>query len=149
MKYIECPEIYEGKELSLFLAGGITNCHDWQKELVELLKDTNLTLLNPRRKNFQENNTDIEKQQITWEFDHLKKASAVSFWFTKETLCPITLYELGKQSASKKPIFIGVHPNYKRKRDIEIQTKLILPEIKIVYSLNDLAKQIIFWAKKD
>ncbi len=149
MKYIECPEIHRGKETSLFLAGGITNCPDWQAELTNLLKDNNLTLLNPRRKNFQENSPEIEEQQISWEFNHLKKSSAVSFWFPSETLCPITLYELGKQSASKKPIFIGVHPNYKRMRDVEIQTKLIRPEIKIVYSLIDLSNQIKYWAKKD
>ncbi len=89
MIYIECPEIYKEKETSLFLAGGITNCPDWQLELVERLKDTNLTLINPRRKNFQENNLELEQQQISWEFNHLKKASAVSFWFPKETLCQL------------------------------------------------------------
>ena len=148
MKYIECPETHEGKETSLFLACGITNCPDWHKELIELLKDTYLTLLNPRRKNFQENNPEIEEEQISWEFNHLKKASAVSFWFTKETLCPITLYELGKQSTSNKPLFIGVHPDYSRKRDVEIQTKLIRPEINVVYSLNELAEQIKNWNDK-
>lgn len=148
MKYIECPEIYKENETSLFLAGGITNCLNWQNELIELLKDTNLTLLNPRRKKFESNNTNMEEEQIIWEFNHLKKSSAVSFWFTNETLCPITLYELGKQITSNKPIFIGIHPEYKRKRDVEIQTKLIRPEIKIVYSLTKLAEQIMKWEKK-
>jgi hypothetical protein len=69
----------------------------------------------------------------------------VSFWFPKETLCPITLYELGKQSASNKPIFVGVHPEYARRRDVEIQTQLIRPEVKIVYSLEDLAQEIKIW----
>jgi hypothetical protein len=142
MKYVECPKVYEGNEESLFLAGGISNCSDWQAELIELLKDTDLVLLNPRRKHYPTDNSDIEEEQIKWEFDHLKKATAVSFWFTKETLCPITLYELGKQSALDKQIFIGVHPNYTRKSDIEIQTKLIRPEVKIVYSLKELAEQI-------
>ncbi len=41
-----------------------------------------------------------------------------------------------------KQIFIGVDPEYSRKRDVEIQTSIIRPEIKIVYSLTDLAKQI-------
>ena len=145
MKYLECPEIYLGNEKSLFLAGGISNCTDWQKDLVTLLKDTNLTLLNPRRKNFEVNNLDLEKEQITWEYNHLNKATGVSFWFTKETLCPITLYELGKQSALYKPLFIGIHPDYQRKRDVEIQIGLIRPEIKIVYSLENLSNQIIDW----
>lgn len=107
-----------------------------------MLKDTNLVLLNPKRKNFQENDPNIEHEQINWEYEHLKNASAVSFWFTEETICPITLYELGKQSTINKPLFIGIHPNYKRIKDVEIQTSLIRPEIKIVYSLKDLAEQI-------
>ena len=142
MKYIECPEIYDGKETFLFLAGGISGCPNWQIELAEMLKETNLVVLNPRRKHFLENNPDIEEEQITWEYNHLKKADIISFWFPKETLCPITLYELGKQSTNNKPILIGVHPDYKRKRDVEIQTKLIRPGVKIVYSIKDLAEQI-------
>lgn len=147
MKYIECPEIYEdiGNERSLFIAGGITNCSDWQSELVEKLKDENLIILNPRRKHFPINDPNVEIEQIKWEYEHLKKASAISFWFAPETLCPITLYELGKQSILSKNLFIGVHPNYARKLDVEIQTKLIRPEIKIVYSLHNLADQIKAW----
>lgn len=146
MSYIECPQIYEGRERSLFLAGGISNCPIWQPDLVKLLKGTDLTILNPRRRNFSTDNPNIEEEQIAWEYDHLRKASAVSFWFPKETLCPITLYELGKQSVLDNPIFIGVHPDYARRRDVEIQTRLARPEIKIVYSLPDLANQIKTWA---
>jgi hypothetical protein len=146
MKYIECPKIYSGNEKSLFLAGGITNCPNWQLQFIELLGDANLVILNPRRKNFSADNSDIEEEQIKWEYEHLKKASAVLFWFPKETLCPITLYELGKQSADKKPVFIGIHPDYKRKRDVEIQTRLARPEIRIVYSLKDLTEQIKRWS---
>ncbi|MDP3882347.1 MAG: nucleoside 2-deoxyribosyltransferase domain-containing protein [Nanoarchaeota archaeon] len=147
MKYIECPQEYDGAGVSLFVAGGISNCGDWQKEFIEELKDAKLVILNPRRKIFQIDNSDIEEEQITWEYNNLGKASAVSFWFPPETLCPITLYELGKQSISKKPLFIGIHPEYKRKTDVEIQTRLIRPEVKIVYSLNDLANQVREWAK--
>jgi hypothetical protein len=142
MKYIECPQVYDGKENSIFLAGGITSCPIWQTRLVKLLEDTNLVLLNPRRNHFPKDNPNIDEEQIAWEYEHLAKASIVSFWFPKETLCPITLYELGKQCMSKKPLFIGVHPDYQRKRDIEIQIRLIRPDIKIVYSLENLASQI-------
>ena len=145
MKHITCPENYDGKEKSLFLAGGITNCSDWQAEIIKLLKNTDLVLLNPRRKHFSTDNPNIDQEQIKWEFEHLKKATAVSFWFTEETLCPITLYELGKQSALDKPVFVGVHPRYARIKDVEIQTKLIRPEVKIVYSLKELAEQIKNW----
>ncbi|MEB3215903.1 MAG: hypothetical protein VKN72_06555 [Nostocales cyanobacterium 94392] len=42
-----------------------------------------------------------------------------------------------------KPLFIGVHPNYPRRQDVEIQTNLVRPDINIVYSLEALAKQIL------
>jgi len=148
MKYIECPQKYEGNEKSLFLAGGISNCPDWQSDLVKLLAGTNLTLLNPRRKHYPTDNPNIEEEQIKWEYKHLRRADVISFWFTKETICPITLYELGKQSTSERPIFIGIHPEYSRIRDVEIQTSLVRPEIKIVYSLDDLAGQIKKWIKE-
>jgi hypothetical protein len=150
MKYIECPQIYEPVqgEQSVFLAGGISNCADWQTTLVNLLQDTNLVLLNPRRKNFSLNNLEMERQQIQWEYEHLQKATATSFWFPKETLCPITLYELGKQSVGNKPLFIGVNPEYLRMRDVVIQTRLIRPEIVIAKSLDELAQQIKQWENK-
>lgn len=146
MRYVECPEVYSGAQRALFLAGGISNCPDWQKHLVKLLQDRNLVLLNPRRKEFSIN-ASIEEEQILWEHTHLLKADAVSFWFPCETMCPITLYELGKQSAYEKPIFVGVHPQYLRRRDVEIQTRLARPEVKITYSLEDLAEQIKSWDK--
>ncbi|MDP3026912.1 MAG: nucleoside 2-deoxyribosyltransferase domain-containing protein, partial [Nanoarchaeota archaeon] len=106
-----------------------------------------ITLLNPRRKNFPIHDPNAPKNQTTWEYNHLRKADAISFWFPKEAICTITLYELGAWSMKDKPLFVGVHDEYSRKIDIEIQTELIKPEIKIVYSLNDLAKQIKKWSR--
>lgn len=145
MKYIECPAVHLGKEKSIFLAGGITACADWQKEMVELLSEEEIVLLNPRRADFNANNPNMSLKQITWEHSHLNKASAILFWFSHETLCPITLYELGKWTAKGKKIFIGIHPEYKRKFDVEYQTKLERPEIDIVYDLQSLANQVKYW----
>ena len=152
MKYIECPNQYIKKdksELSLFVAGGITGCSNWQKEYVGLLRDENVVLLNPRREKFPSKPTEaVNSEQITWEFDYLKNSDAVSFWFTQETVCPITLYELGKQVMIDRPVFVGVHPNYTRKEHLEIQLKLIRPEIEIAYNLEDLANQVKTWIKQ-
>lgn len=147
MRYIECPDVYEGNEKSLFLAGGITNCSNWQLELVSLLKDEDITLLNPRRKNFPINDSKAAEEQIKWEYTHLRKAKAISFWFPKETICPIVLYELGAWSIADKPIFVGTHPEYSRRQDVEIQMKLVRSKIKIVYSIEKLAEQIKGWVK--
>ncbi len=55
MKYIESPDYYSKTDkMAIFLAGGITDCTDWQLEMVNLLKDLDIILLNPRRKNFRD-----------------------------------------------------------------------------------------------
>lgn len=151
MKYIESPaslsEVYTGGLRSIFLAGGITSCPDWQQEMRGLLSDTNLVLLNPRRVDFPIHDPSAALEQIAWEHEHLRLADAILFWFPHETLCPIVLYELGAWSMADKTIFVGVHPDYARRQDVEIQTGLTKPWIKIVYSLQDLANQIKFWSK--
>ena len=144
MRYIEALENLEPEQnqSSLFLAGGITDCPDWQQELVRLLRDTDLILLNPRRANFPMTDPTAANQQIDWEHRHLRLADAISFWFCAEAMQPITLYELGAWSMTDKPLFVGVHPDYSRRQDVEIQTKLVRPDVKIVYALSDLANQI-------
>ena len=57
MKVITAPEYYSPKnnELCVFLAGGITNCDDWQQEVIYYLKHIpeektdRLVVFNPRR----------------------------------------------------------------------------------------------------
>lgn len=143
MKYIESPEyFFKTNEKTIFLAGGITNCPNWQSDMANLLKIYDIVLLNPRRKNFPIDDPRASKEQIKWEFDHLRIADAILFWFPEESICPIALYELGAWCMTQKPVLVGVHPNYKRKKDIEEQTSLVRPDIKIVYSLDKLAKQI-------
>jgi len=92
MHYVEALQTYDGNEASLFLAGGISGCPDWQKEIIEKLKDLPLVLFNPRRASFPIEDKDAARAQIEWEHIHLRKASAISFWFPCETLNPIVLY---------------------------------------------------------
>jgi len=153
MNYIEAPSditnpgALNGCHKSIFLAGGITNCPDWQQEMRELLSDTNLTILNPRRANFPIHDKSAAYKQIKWEHKHLHLATAILFWFPEETLCPIVLYELGYWAPTTKPIFIGTHLEYARRQDVEIQTRLARPQRRtIVYQLPLLANQVIHWA---
>jgi hypothetical protein len=143
MKYVEAPNTIGSLfEPSIFLAGAISGAEEWQTNLVDKLKDTNIVIFNPRRKNFPIHDPSAAEAQITWEFHHLIRASIISFWFSKETLGPIVLFELGAHLKDNKPILIGMDPKYQRRQDVEIQTRLVRPEITIVYSLDDLSKQI-------
>lgn len=141
MRYIEAPD-ESTLSPTLFLAGGISNCPDWQSHMVSLLRDENLTIFNPRRKDFDVSKKDESKKQIEWEARHLEKADMISFWFPSETLCPIVLYELGAWSMTDKKIFVGIHPDYKRREDVVIQTKLKKPDVQIAYSILNLVNQI-------
>jgi Nucleoside 2-deoxyribosyltransferase like len=145
MQYVEAPETYDGHQRSLFLAGGIVGCPDWQRQVVEHLRDTELTLLNPRRANFPIDDPSAAEHQITWEHHHLRKATAICFWFPCETLCPIVLYELGAWSMTEKRVFIGVHPDYQRRQDVVLQTGLARPDVTVVLSVPALVAQIRQW----
>lgn len=144
MKYIECPDTCDLilNQDSVFIAGGIRGCHDWQKEMVSLLADTDLALLNPRREPFPTSDPNAVLEQVKWEYDYLHKATSILFWFPAEIVCSTALYELGFWSYSSKPLYIGVHPEFNKRRTVELQTQLSRPNIEISYSLPELAKQI-------
>ncbi len=158
MIYIEAinnNEEVENEKLKLFLAGGITGCSDWQEEMAQIMKDLDIVIYNPRRKKYPKGIREIEKQ-IRWEYNKLKKADIISVWFAHETIQPITLYELGKWVNSHiqdKHIFIGIDPEYARKTDVVIQTKLALADSGIKKftfydNIEDLANAIRGYIEK-
>lgn len=143
MKLITAPNHYRSdQEISLFLGGGITNCPNWQNDIIEGLSDADCVLYNPRRENFDISNPEESDIQIEWEHQYLSYSTAIMFWFPEETLCPITLYELGKYTSTCRYVFVGCHPNYARKFDVVKQLSLSRPDINVVFSLDDLANQI-------
>jgi hypothetical protein len=143
MTYIEAPHEYEPSGVpSLFLAGGISDCDGWQWRLAEMLSPLDLVVLNPRRKAFPMDDPSAAERQIRWEFRHLRRATARLFWFPSATLCPIALYELGAWSMAPDPLFVGVDPAYARWQDVEIQTRLARPEVRIRYSIDELANDV-------
>jgi len=83
------------------------------------------------------------EEQIRWEFHRLRMIKNILFWFPKETLCPITLYELGAAVQHFwKTLFVGTHPEYQRRLDVETQLSLLRPEVRVVSSLEQLAEQV-------
>jgi hypothetical protein len=145
MELIQCPSTFTPSSRwerfeKMFLAGGITDCPDWQSEAVEKLsKHNKLVVFNPRRADFNVRDPNISDEQIEWEHKHLQMADIFWFWFPKETLCPITLFELGKIAAGgNRPMIVGAHPEYKRRIDVVSQLKHLRDkEDAIVYSSID------------
>lgn len=140
----------------LFLAGGITNCPDWQKTFLSFfdkdfiyhdclikekndLNNLNLTIFNPRRENFPIGIKEESERQIVWEHENLENSDVIIYWFSRGSDNPIVFYELGKYIRSTKNIMIGIDPEFKRKDDVIIQTQLALKK-KITFhdSVEDL-----------
>lgn len=144
MRYIEAPDWDHGDSLypSVFLAGGITGCPDWQSDMMLYLNETKLTLYNPRRKDFPIGDPKAAREQILWEHMMLRSADCILFWFPEESLCPIALYELGAWTPQKKTLFIGCHPGYSRAQDVVIQTDLVRPHQAIYASVAEVADAV-------
>jgi len=143
MIYVEAPErTFPTTKKSIFLAGSITGARNWQKEVVQAIKDFDVVVFNPRRDNFPIHDPSAALEQITWEHEMLRKADMIQMWFDGNTVSPICLFELGAWIMTSKPMVIGMDPNYQRRQDVEIQTKLVRPEIPIVYAMDDFTNVV-------
>lgn len=150
--YIEAPNRnfrIKDWQRTVFLGGSITGVGDWQKAAAEKLLPY-FSVFNPRRKDFDVTDPAQERIQITWEFDYLEYCAITVFYFAPETLAPITLFELGKmleklQHAPWRKIYIAIHPDYKRKNDVLIQTELISKETakRTCFSLEEMLGLVI------
>ena len=124
--------------ITIFLAGGIQKCGDWQKELISLFQKSNISediyLINPRRDNFPIDDPNAAEEQITWEFEMLEQCDYFTMLFnSSESDQPICFYELGRNIERMKQkfpkiwmnqIIVSSDKNFKRVQDVEIQTKL-------------------------
>lgn len=146
MRVITAPEKYirQPNDITVFLAGGITNCWEWQDKVIELLEKENLehlVVFNPRRKDFPINDPNASYEQIKWEFDMLEQCNIFSMYFCAgESDQPICMYELGRNICRMQMRFptdwnmrliITSEYNYKRAKDVSIQTMLATDYITI------------------
>lgn len=137
--------------ITVFLAGGIVNCPDWQNVVIEKLRAYdkkhslgNLFIFNPRRKNFPIKDKSAAKKQIEWEFNALEDSDIFSMWFCNAPSDqPICMYELGRHLCTSDLVALGVEPGYKREQDVYIQTSLVDDSIEISKTLNEHVKKII------
>ena len=144
MKYYEAPNTPNFNEwvdcpsrTSLFLAGSITGAWNWQNKVTEKLSPY-YNIFNPRRENYDSLIDGQERIQIKWEWQMLNHCENLLFYFSNETLAPITLFEYGKfLENTKKKIYVCIHPEYKRKNDVLIQTELSNRDI-LTRTYNDL-----------
>lgn len=114
---------------SIFLAGGISNCWDWQEGAAVKIASAvdDCIIYNPRRDDFDMSAyEEVSRQQIIWEYHALRMSTVNLFWFPAETLCPITLLEYGSAMERLHPgaLMCGTHPDYQRRFDVKMQNEL-------------------------
>jgi hypothetical protein len=129
---------------TMFLAGSIEmgSAKDWQNELVTALGKRSVTILNPRREDWDASwrqsaslgsaearsnanalRREIDepqfREQVEWELDGLERADIVAMWFAPDTRAPITLLELGLTARGDK-LVVGCPDGFWRKGNIEV-----------------------------
>lgn len=107
--------------------------------MVALIDPVRYDIVNPRRVGGFDRTGETAREQITWEYQALSHVESCIFWFPCETICPITLFELGKmiEKAKRDPIIrlaIGWHPDYARAFDLEVQISLAGMKKQIIHA---------------
>jgi len=133
----------------VFLAGSIEmdTAENWQTKLSEKLETIdNLTILNPRRDNWdsswkQDINNIYFNEQVTWELDGIKNVDTVIFYFDPNTKSPITLMELGIVSASRvdQNVIVCCPEGFWRKGNVDVLcSRMNHVNLLIIRDLNEL-----------
>lgn len=140
--------------IRVFLAGGITKCPDWQKEVISYLEEMpdteNLVIYNPRRSHFDVTDDSATTKQITWEFKYLEMMDIFSMYFAdSESPQPICFYELGRHLSQMQRRFpetymdrivVSVEHGFSRRADVRIQSSLALGLTKKFNNVEDVIK---------
>jgi len=111
---------------SVFLAGSIEmgTAIDWQTEVTKGLSSLPITILNPRRNDWDGAWVqDIEnaqfREQVDWEMDHLNEADAIALYLQPNTKSPISLLELGMHAHEGKMV-VCCPPGFWRRGNVQI-----------------------------
>jgi hypothetical protein len=162
MKVITALEdIDNNNRISVFLAGGITDCPDWQSEVIKYLRHyeinnkLDLVVYNPRRK-FFDIYKDDPQEQIKWEYNAINKADIFSVYFCgSKSVQPICLYELGVKIGESKynrsiedinnKLIVSVENEYSRRIDVIVQAFYACPRLAVMVNASPVshAKLII------
>lgn len=138
---ITAPSEMEPIYKTVFLAGGISNCKEWQKAVMQELKDTDVSIFNPRQEYFDITDKFASYKQIQWEFERLEQMDIFSMYFCNDNSDqPICMYELGRNIVRmqnrfptdwQNRIVISVEQGYRRAEDVIIQTRLCAPNVNV------------------
>ncbi len=126
---IQAPNPYTKTKHMIFLAGSIEmgKAENWQTRVVEALKNEDVTILNPRRadwdSSWKQTIDDPQfNQQVTWELQALEDATEILMYFDPTTKSPISLLELGLFAKTGK-LIVCCPEGFWRKGNVDIVCK--------------------------
>ena len=106
---MDAPEDFSQSKRTIFLAGSIESggAENWQDRIIALLENHDVTILNPRRPQWDDSweqslNNAAFVEQVNWELDALQAADCIVLYFDPATKSPISLLELGLFADSQK-----------------------------------------------
>lgn len=119
-------KIPESGDIKIFLAGSIEmgTAEHWQDKVAQRFKDQPVTILNPRRDNWDnswqqsKDNPDF-KQQVEWELNALARSDYIIMYFDPVTKSPISLLEMGLYAKSGK-LLVVCPEGFWRKGNVDI-----------------------------
>lgn len=130
----------------IFLGGSIEmgKAVNWQKALIERLRDEPITFINPRRDDWdsswvQEITNPQFREQVEWELSGLEESDIIIMVFDPKTMSPISLLELGLQSKSNKMV-VMCPEGFWRKGNVDIVCEKY--NIKQVKNIDELVEYI-------
>lgn len=120
------PQSLEGISRSIFLAGSIEmdKATLWQASVITQLDHLPITILNPRRADWdsnwkQDKSSPPFREQVTWELDALELTDLIIMYLDPKTQSPISLLELGLFAKSEKMI-VCCPEGFWRKGNVDI-----------------------------
>ena len=128
MRHIKSPDplVLDRSRRSVFLAGSIEqgSAEDWQTRVAEALQDLDITVINPRRDDWdatwpQTIDFTPFREQVEWELEAQEQADLIAFYFSPATRSPVSLLELGL-AAGRRPAIVCCPEGFWRKGNIDI-----------------------------
>lgn len=139
---VKAPGAYDTVRFSIFLAGAIDQgkAEDWQSRVARYLDGLDITILNPRRDDWDsswEQTIDNPqfKEQVLWEVKAMEAADLIVFVFTKDSKAPITFFELGAFGTTKDAI-VCAEDGFYRQGNLDIYCEYF--DIPIYHDLDEM-----------
>lgn len=136
----------DARTKSIFLAGSIDQgkAVDWQTEITQSLSNLPVTILNPRRNDWDSSwKEDISfkpfREQVEWEQDMLEAADVIALYFSPGSSAPISLLELGLFARTGK-IIVSCPPGYWKRGNVQIVCKRL--KVELVDSRDELVQAV-------